>query len=79
MAEKKLEKKKAVKSEMKIKSETYLMFKNLKMHGGFICHPVKGEDLDDTQFVVYAPDNNQVKITAHTDGKVGLMALPYLG
>ena len=40
---------------MKLISRTYIKYQNLEMHGGFICHAEKGEEIDDTQFIVYAP------------------------
>ena len=64
---------------MKVMHSSFITYKNLEMHGGFICPADKGEELDDTQFIVYAPDNNVVKVTAHANGNVGLIALSYCG
>ena len=61
--------------EVTLREKTFLMSETFEMHGGYISSCEVGDEIDDSQFIVYAPIDNEVKVTAMCKGKVGLLAL----
>ena len=62
-------------TDLVLKEKTWLTTYSMNMHGGELVEQTKGEDLDESQFIVHAPTGNHVKITISGQGKMGLMAL----